>query len=90
MARQKCVLCGTGAQDRPALRQHSRVAHGGGVNLTTGELAARFGMTPAGIEAWRRRGQGPRFMKFGRAKTSRVIYRLKDVEAYEQQQVSAR
>ena len=88
MPKRVCGLCGAGAQDKPALRQHVRQAHGGGMNLTTGELAARFGMTPAGIEAWRRRGDGPRFMKFGRAKTSRVIYRLKDVEAYEQQQVS--
>ena len=42
-------------------------------------LAARWVMSPRTLEQWRWRGVGPRYLKLG----GRVVYRLKDVEAYE-------
>ena len=43
------------------------------------ELAARLKISPRTLERWRWKGQGPSFLKIG----GRVIYRLDDVEAYE-------
>lgn len=51
--------------------------------LTTAELAERWGMKVAGLEGWRERGQGPKYLKLLPTRGGRVIYLLKDVEAYE-------
>ena len=42
------------------------------------EVAEWLGLSIATLRAWRRRGQGPRFVKFGRA----VRYMVGDVEQY--------
>ena len=41
------------------------------------EVAERLGVSPFTVRAWRHKGQGPRFMKMGRA----VRYRSEDVSA---------
>jgi len=46
--------------------------------LTDIEVAARLGVSPFTLRAWRYRGVGPRFLKLGRA----VRYRPDDVDAY--------
>ena len=46
------------------------------------ELAARLNISPRTLERWRWTGEGPRFMKVG----GRVVYRLEDVEGYEDSQ----
>ena len=47
------------------------------------ELAARLNISPRTLERWRWTGEGPRFMKVG----GRVVYRLEDVERYEDSQL---
>lgn len=47
------------------------------------ELAARLNISPRTLERWRWTGEGPRFMKVG----GRVVYRLEDVEGYEDSQL---
>ena len=47
------------------------------------ELAARLNISPRTLERWRWTGVGPRFMKVG----GRVVYRLEDVEGYEDSQL---
>jgi predicted site-specific integrase-resolvase len=47
------------------------------------ELAARLNISPRTLERWRWTGDGPRFMKVG----GRVVYRLEDVEGYEDSQL---
>src|SRR5690606_28854390 len=44
------------------------------------QLAARWGISHRTLERWRWTGEGPKFVKLG----SRVVYRLSDVEEYEQ------
>ena len=44
------------------------------------ELAVRWKISHRTLERWRWTGEGPRFVKLG----GRVVYRLEDVEAYEQ------
>ena len=51
-------------------------------NLNQVELAARFKISPRTLERWRWTGEGPAFLKIG----GRVIYRLEDVEAFENAQ----
>jgi hypothetical protein len=46
--------------------------------LETVQAADELGLSPRTLEGWRRRGEGPRFLKFGR----RVKYRPEDIEAY--------
>lgn len=48
-------------------------------HLNQVELAARLKISPRTLERWRWNGEGPAFLKIG----GRVIYRLEDVEAYE-------
>lgn len=48
-------------------------------HLNQVELAARLKISPRTLERWRWKGLGPAFLKIG----GRVIYRLDDVEAYE-------
>jgi predicted site-specific integrase-resolvase len=47
------------------------------------QLAERWGISPKTLERWRWLGQGPKFLKLG----GRIVYRLTDIEAYEQQQL---
>ncbi|CUA90367.1 Helix-turn-helix domain [Chelatococcus sambhunathii] len=44
------------------------------------ELAVRWGISHRTLERWRWNGEGPKFLKVG----GRVVYRLSDVEEYEQ------
>lgn len=48
-------------------------------HLTQIELARRWRISPRTLERWRWLGQGPRYLKIG----GRVVYRLEDVEAFE-------
>ena len=52
-------------------------------HLNQFELAARLNISPRTLERWRWTGEGPRFMKVG----GRVVYRLEDVEGYEDSQL---
>jgi helix-turn-helix protein len=45
------------------------------------DLAARWNVSPRTLERWRWTGEGPTFLKLGR----RVVYRLEDIEAHEEQ-----
>ncbi|MFH1157626.1 MAG: helix-turn-helix domain-containing protein [Pseudomonadota bacterium] len=47
------------------------------------ELSRRWGMSPRTLERWRWLGEGPAFVKLG----GKVVYRLSDIEAYEQSQL---
>ena len=49
--------------------------------LTDIDVAARLGVSRFTVRSWRIKGQGPRFMKMGRA----VRYRPQDVDEYERQ-----
>lgn len=49
--------------------------------LTDVEVAARLGVSRFTVRAWRHKGQGPRFLKMGRA----VRYRQADIEAFQRQ-----
>lgn len=42
-------------------------------------VARRCGISPRTLERWRVVGEGPRFLKVG----ANVLYRLRDVEAWE-------
>ena len=44
------------------------------------DLAARLNISPRTLERWRWTGEGPAFLKIG----GRVVYRLEDVEDFEQ------
>ena len=44
------------------------------------EAAKRLGLSPRTLEAWRRRGAGPPYRRFGRA----VRYALGDLDAFAQ------
>ena len=47
------------------------------------DLAARWNISPRTLERWRWIGEGPPYLKIG----GRVVYRLEDVERYEQEQL---
>jgi hypothetical protein len=44
------------------------------------DLARRWRISPRTLERWRWLGEGPRYLKLG----GRVLYRVADIEAYEQ------
>jgi hypothetical protein len=46
--------------------------------LETADVAVELGLSPRTLEGWRRRGEGPAYLKVGRL----VKYRPEDVEAY--------
>jgi predicted site-specific integrase-resolvase len=46
--------------------------------LETVHAADELGLSPRTLEGWRRRGEGPPYLKIGR----RVKYRPEDIEAY--------
>ena len=47
--------------------------------LNQARLADRWHISPRTLERWRWTGEGPAFVKIG----GRVVYRIDDVEAYE-------
>lgn len=51
------------------------------VHMNQKQLAERWGMSPKSLERWRCEGVGPRYLKLSSA---RVLYRLDDIEAYEE------
>ena len=54
------------------------------IYLTQTELAARWRISPRSLERWRWLKTGPNFTKIG----GKVVYDLKDVEAYERRRRS--
>lgn len=46
--------------------------------LTTPQAALYLGLSKSTLECWRARGEGPRFLKLGRA----VRYRVEDLDAF--------
>ena len=47
------------------------------------ELSDRWGISHRTLERWRWIGEGPPYLKIG----GRVVYRLEDIERYEQEQL---
>ena len=54
-------------------------------HLDQKELAFRWRTSPRTLEQWRWQGRGPRYLKI----CGRVIYRLKDIEAFEKASLHA-
>ena len=52
-------------------------------HLNQVELSRRWSISPRTLERWRWLGQGPQYLKIG----GRVVYCLRDIEAYEAQQI---
>jgi len=52
--------------------------------LTTKQLAKRWGLEPQTIRSWRLKGYGPQYVRLGDRKRGRVVYRLEDIQAWEQ------
>jgi len=52
-------------------------------HLNQVELSRRWKLSPRTLERWRWLKEGPRYLKVG----GRVIYRLEDIIAFEEQQV---
>lgn len=50
-------------------------------HLSEKGLAKRWSMSPRTLQRWRTIGKGPAFLKLG----WRVVYRLVDIEAWEQE-----
>ena len=48
------------------------------IALTEADAARRLGVSAAALRAWRQRGTGPRFCRFGRS----VRYLDRDIEAF--------
>jgi hypothetical protein len=54
-------------------------------HLNQEQLARRWNISPRTLERWRWLRQEPKYLKIG----GHVVYRLEDVEAYEQQHMHA-
>jgi len=65
--------------DVPLEGSHSHPS--GTTTLTDVEVAIRLGVSRFTVRSWRLKGEGPRFLKMGRA----VRYRPQDVDEYERQ-----
>lgn len=64
---------------RPAeanIVERARIFH-----LNQVQLARRWALSPRTLERWRWLEEGPRYVKVG----GRVLYRLEDIEAFEEQ-----
>jgi len=48
-------------------RREDTVENASGVSLNESQVAERLGLAVATLRAWRHRGTGPRFLRFGRA-----------------------
>lgn len=53
-------------------------------HFTPAELAERWGLSISTLDKMRHAGRGPRFLKFGHARSARVRYRLSDIETWEE------
>lgn len=51
--------------------------------LTTPQLAERWHMSQGTLENWRTQGKGPAYVKLSPNKPGKVLYKLEDVEAFE-------
>lgn len=56
--------------------------------ITEDQLAARWGVHPGTLEAWRRNKKGPKFIKLGEGKRAPVRYRLDDIVEYERERTA--
>lgn len=52
------------------------------VSLPTTEAAAYIGVAPDTLKAWRTRGRGPVYAKFGAGRAAKVVYRVADLDAF--------
>lgn len=55
------------------------------IYLSTKELAERWRLKAETLSNWRVMNTGPAYTKLGSGKSAKVLYRLEDVEQYEQQ-----
>ncbi len=55
-------------------------------HLNAEYLARRWSLSPRTLERWRGTGRGPHYLKLG----GRCVYRLEDIEAFEQEQLRAK
>lgn len=51
--------------------------------ITAAELARRWAMNPRTLTNWRTQGRGPAYIKLGVGGSTRVLYRVADVLAWE-------
>jgi len=69
------VTLGSRAADAN-LAERARLVH-----LNQVQLARRWALSPRTLERWRWLQEGPKYVKVG----GRVLYRLEDIEAFEEQ-----
>jgi hypothetical protein len=55
--------------------------------LTTNELAARWKLNPKSLSNWRSKGIGPVYVKLGEGRSCKIVYRVEDIQAFEQRNV---
>jgi hypothetical protein len=53
------------------------------IHMTPLELAVRWATTPRTLEDWRTDGKGPKYLKLEPHKGGKVVYRRRDISAYE-------
>lgn len=51
---------------------------------TTIGLAKRWHIHPGTLEAWRSAKKGPPYIKMGKGKRSKILYRISDITKWEQ------
>lgn len=57
------------------------------VMLTPVELAKRWRMDVRTLSNWRTQGKGPPFIKIGKGRNGKILYRLVDIKDYEDKQM---
>lgn len=55
--------------------------------ITPQQLADRWQMSVGTLTNWRVKKQGPTYVKLGDGKSCRIMYRLADIDAFEQSHV---
>lgn len=58
--------------------------------LTPEELAKRWRLNSKTLSNWRVSGKGPRFVKLGAGRNTKVLYREDDVRDYEEKHMRGR
>lgn len=53
--------------------------------LTPQQLAERWSMSVGTLQNWRVKGKGPRYIKLGEGRATKVLYRLDDIIEFENQ-----
>lgn len=53
--------------------------------LTPQQLAERWSMSVGTLQNWRVKGKGPRYIKLGKGRAGKVLYRLDDIVELENQ-----